>query len=76
MENSGFASDDAYDQAIREAKERLHAANQPDGDPQDRPRAWDELQRAQRAKEANALTRSGRSKRMPQRGRSGWLNSG
>ena len=51
MENSGFASDDAYDQAIREAKERLHAANQPDGDPQDRPRAWDELQRAQRAKE-------------------------
>ena len=51
MENSGFASDDAYDQAIREARERLHAANQPDGDPQDRPRAWDELQRAQRAKE-------------------------
>jgi hypothetical protein len=51
MENSGFASEDPYDQAIRAAKERLHASNQPDGKPQDRPRAWDELQRAQRAKE-------------------------
>jgi hypothetical protein len=35
-----FASAESYEEAIRAAEERLSAANAPDGDPSDRPRAW------------------------------------
>ena len=51
MENSDFASVEDIDEAIRAAEERLTAANQPDGDPRDRPRAWEALSSAKRAKE-------------------------
>jgi Protein of unknown function (DUF3987) len=51
MEDSDLASEESYDDAIRAAQDRLHAANQPDGDPKDRPRACEEIQRAKRAKE-------------------------
>ena len=51
MENSDFASVEDIDEAIRAAEERLSAANQPDGDPKDRPRAWEALSSAKRAKE-------------------------
>jgi Protein of unknown function (DUF3987) len=51
MKDSDSASADSCDDAISAATERLHAANQPDGDPTDRPRAWDALQSARRAKE-------------------------
>ena len=51
MENSDFASEEPYDDAICAAQDRLHAANQPGGDPKDRPRAYEELQRSKRARE-------------------------
>ena len=51
MDNSDFASADSYDDAIRAAEERLTAANQPGGDPTDRPLAWAALRGARRAKE-------------------------
>jgi hypothetical protein len=50
VENSD-ASAESYDHAIRAAEERLTAANQPDGDPKDRPRAWEALRSARRARE-------------------------
>lgn len=51
MENSDFASAESCDEAIRAAEERLTAANQPGGDPKDRPRAWEALDAAKRARE-------------------------
>jgi len=50
MDNSEFSSAESYDEAIRAADERLHAANQPGADPSERPRAYKAKRDAEAAK--------------------------